>query len=63
MAKLNLTAKIKTKSNYMNLNGEKVKILSFHGTIVHCEYFCPIRKTEIQSDFSLKEITEIREIN
>ena len=51
-------AKIKTKSNYMGLNGEFLKVISFLGTIVACEVETELGKQTV--DFSLSEVVEIR---
>jgi TnpA family transposase len=57
-----IKALINTKSNYANLNGTYVKVISFLGGIVFCEY---IDDDQIfrRCDFSLNEITKIIEFN
>jgi hypothetical protein len=57
-----LKAQIKTKSNYKNLNGKFVKVIQFLGTIVYCEYINEDGDV-VRCDFSINEITEIREAN
>ena len=57
-----LKAQIKTKSNYQNLNGKFVKIIQFLGAIVYCEYINENGEA-VRCDFSINEITEIREAN
>jgi hypothetical protein len=52
-------AKIQTKSNYRNLNGQFVKVKQFLGTLVYCE--TEISNETITFDVSLSEVTEIRE--
>jgi hypothetical protein len=52
-------AKIQTKSNYRNLNGQFVKVKQFLGTLVYCE--TEINNEIITFDVSLSEVTEIRE--
>jgi hypothetical protein len=57
----NLQAKIQTKSNYRNLNGEFVRIVQFLGKNVYCEYINEDGDS-IFCHFNLDEITEIQEI-
>ncbi len=52
-------AKIQTKSNYRNLNGQFVKVKQFLGTLLYCQ--AEISNETITFDVSLSEITEIRE--
>lgn len=50
-------AKIKTKSNYRNLNNKWVKIIEFLGTILYCT-------DNIEKfDINLNEVLEIRNNN
>jgi hypothetical protein len=55
-----MKAKVSTKSNYRNLNGQWVEIKEFLGTIISCIVFDEILGKHITVDFSLKEITEIK---
>jgi hypothetical protein len=55
-----MKAKVSTKSNYKNLNGQWVEIKEFLGTIISCLVFDEILGKKITVDFSLKEITEIK---
>jgi hypothetical protein len=55
-----MKAKVSTKSNYRNLNGQWVEIKEFLGTIISCIVFDETLQKKITVDFSLKEITEIK---
>ena len=55
-----MKAKVSTKSNYKNLNGQWLVIKEFLGTIISCIVFDEILQKNITVDFSLKEITEIK---
>jgi len=55
-----MKAKVSTKSNYKNLNGQWVEIKEFLGTIISCLVFDEILQKNITVDFSLKEIIEIK---
>ena len=51
-----VSAKIKTKSNYGNLNGKFYQVTQMVGTRVTC--ICEIEGRMIQVDFNLSEVVE-----
>ena len=51
-------AKIKTKSNYKNLNYKWVKILEFLGTILYCTD--EFSESPTKFDININEVLEIR---
>ena len=55
-----MKAKVSTKSNHRNLNGQWLEVKEFIGTIVACIVFDEILQKNITVDFYLKEITEIK---
>lgn len=55
-----MKAKVSTKSNHRNLNGQWLEVKEFLGTIVACIVFDEILQKNITVDFYLKELTEIR---
>lgn len=54
-----MRALIKTKSNYRNLNGTKLKIEKFEGRMITCLVYVPEHGKEMQVVFSLGEVVEI----
>ena len=54
-----MTAQIKTKSNYNNLNGQWLKVVEILGNRVTCEYTHEIYGTQ-QIDFTLKEVVAMQ---
>lgn len=55
-----MKAKVSTKSNYKNLNGQWLEVKEFLGNIVACVIFSEEEQRHITVDFSLKEIIEIK---
>lgn len=54
-----MKAKIKTKSNYKNLNGQWLEVKEIVGTRVSCLWFSEEFQKTITIDFSLNEVSEI----
>ena len=50
--------KIKTRSNYRNLNNRWVKVLEFLGTIIYCTD--EFSESPTKFDINIKEVLEIR---
>jgi hypothetical protein len=55
-----MKAKIKTKSNYQNLNGQWLQVKEILGTRVTCLNFSQEFQKMISIDFTLKEIAEFK---
>ncbi len=55
-----MKAKIKTKSNYKNLNGQWLEVKEIFGTRVSCLWFSEEFQKMITIDFSLSEILELK---
>ena len=53
-------AKVKTKSNYRNLNGQWLEVREFLGNLVAC-IIIDENGQKITADFNLKEIEEIKQ--
>jgi len=56
----NMKAKVNTKSNYKNLNGQWLEVKEIVGTRVSCLSFSEEFQRMITIDFSLNEVTEIK---
>ena len=56
----NLKAKVNTKSNYRNLNGQWLEVREFLGNLVAC-IIIDENGQKITADFNLKEIEEIKQ--
>ena len=55
-----MKAKIKTQSNYRNLNGAWLKVVKFEGTALSCK-FSDEEGIERTTSFNLNEIESIKE--
>jgi hypothetical protein len=55
-----MKAKIKTKSNYQNLNGQWLQVKEVSGTRVTCLNFSQEFQKTISIDFTLNEISEFK---
>lgn len=55
----NLKAKVNTKSNYKNLNGQWLEVKEFLGNLVAC-IIVDENGQRITADFNIKEIEEIK---
>jgi len=55
-----MQAKIKTKSNFQNLNGQWLQVKEVLGTRVTCLKFSQEFQKNISIDFTLNEITEFK---
>ena len=55
-----IKAKIKTQSNYRNLNGTWLKVVKFEGTALSCK-FIDEEGLERTTSFNLNEIESIKE--
>jgi len=62
MKTVNLSALIKTKSNYKNLNGTWLQVSEIVGSRVSCTTFDEEMQKPITIDFTLKEIVEFKDI-
>ena len=56
----NLKAKVNTKSNYKNLNGQWLEVKEFLGNLVAC-IIVSENGQSITTDFNIKEIEEIKQ--
>ena len=56
----NLKAKVNTKSNYKNLNGQWLEVKEFLGTLVAC-IIVDENGQIVTTDFNIKEIEEIKQ--
>ena len=55
-----MKAKVSTKSNYKNVNGQWLEVKEFLGNMVSCVIFSEEEQRHITIGFTLKEITEIK---
>jgi hypothetical protein len=55
----NLKAKVNTKSNYKNLNGQWLEVKEFLGNLVAC-IIVDENGQRITADFNIREIEEIK---
>ena len=54
-------AKFETRSNFRNLNGQFLRVVSFHGTFINVEFDDVETGKKNTCDFNIKECVEIRE--
>lgn len=59
--KKQVMAKVKTQSNYENLNDTYIKVLSFHNSFLYCEFKTQTNFTK-RGDFQISEIIALKEV-